>query len=121
MFISDVNQQDENAERVIDRKLLTDFAMQAPDLDKYSIFFDEEKPSEYDGEPRKENVYQPFLNLAVALRLLVRVWPSLMGKQAPGSAEEKPRADSAQTLSTAVPSQMSRGLSQQADALDAED
>jgi hypothetical protein len=72
-LIADVNQQDPNAERLINRQSLTQWAgdqSQNNNFHGHAIFFDEEKASEWNGKPTVENQYQPFLNHKVALSIL---------------------------------------------------
>jgi len=62
-IVSDVNQQAADAERVIDRDLLMKWAEAAGKdgaFDAYSLYYDAERSSDYDGAPKKENMYQPF-------------------------------------------------------------
>mmetsp|Transcript_46870 Transcript_46870/g.80657 ORF Transcript_46870/g.80657 Transcript_46870/m.80657 type:complete len:396 (-) Transcript_46870:179-1366(-) len=74
-LVRDVNQQDLNAERLIDRDTLAKWASEQapPSFNAHSIFFNEESNDEHDylgEEPREENTYHPFLSKQVALSIL---------------------------------------------------
>jgi len=75
-FIADVNQQDLEAERLINRDSLLRWAGDSKinnGFDGHSIFYDEEKAERWHedlGKPTAENFYQPFLNKEVALKIL---------------------------------------------------
>jgi len=74
-FIADINQQNDNAERLINRDSLTKWAGEekANGFDSHSIFYDENQPELWHtdlGKPETKNIYQPFLSHSVALTTL---------------------------------------------------
>jgi len=90
-IVSDVNQQAADAERVIDRELLMKWSASAGadgTFDAHSIFYDAERSNDYDGAPKEENMYQPFLTHKVVSRILVRLWPDFI-KKAPAATPEQ--------------------------------
>lgn len=71
----DVNQQDPEAQRVVDRDSLAKWASSVPSFNAHSIYYDETHPKAYkDAKPRPENRYQPFLSLDVAYTILLRAF-----------------------------------------------
>uniref|UniRef100_A0A6B2L647 Uncharacterized protein n=1 Tax=Arcella intermedia TaxID=1963864 RepID=A0A6B2L647_9EUKA len=71
-FVNDVNQQDKEAERVISLKSLMDWAGDTENnngFDPYCIFYDEDV-RKYDGTPKEENAYQPYINRQVAISIM---------------------------------------------------
>lgn len=80
-FVDDVNQQDEDNDRLISRDDLLRWAGDESvnrGFDKFSIFYDESRdPSEYnDAKPKEENEYQPFLTREVALDIFNKIFIS---------------------------------------------
>jgi len=82
-IVSDINQQEAEAERLISREALAKWASEVgesnnqillPGFDSHGIFFDEERLKEYDGAPKEENKYQIYLNRKVALEILIRLF-----------------------------------------------
>jgi len=74
-FVADVNQQDPNAERLINRDSLAQWAGDKTvnnAFEAHSIYYDAEKANQWGdlGKPKEENQYQPFLNPTVALNIL---------------------------------------------------
>lgn len=80
-FVDDVNQQDEDNDRLISREDLLQWAGDETvnhGFDKFSVFYDELlDPSEYnDAKPKEENEYQPFLTREVALDIFNKIFLS---------------------------------------------
>lgn len=77
-LMSDVNQQDAEAERVVSRDALTKWVGDegtALGFSPHDVFYDEDRAEEYDGsKPREENEYQPFLSLRVAKSIIIRLF-----------------------------------------------
>jgi hypothetical protein len=76
-IVNDINQQDPNAERLINCDSLSKWITensQSLILDPHDIFYDEEKEKEYNGKPNEENKYRPFINEDVARDLLFSVF-----------------------------------------------
>jgi len=76
-LVCDINQQDAEVERFIDRDSLTRWAGDPDEnkgFDMHSIFFDEDNKSAYQGEPKAENAYMPFVNHDVVLQLLLHLF-----------------------------------------------
>jgi len=81
-IVSDINQQEVEAERLIGREALAKWASEVgessngriPGFDSHGIFFDEEKSHEYDGVPKEENKYQIYINRKVALEILIHLF-----------------------------------------------
>jgi len=76
-LVNDINQQDANAERLINRDSLTKWIgenKEALILSQHDIYYDEEKAILYNGKPNEENKYLPFINEAVARDLLFSVF-----------------------------------------------
>jgi len=79
-FISDVNQQEDDADRVVECNTLTKWAGDGElsnGFPGHSIFYDEDTPEAWDkelGVPKEENKYKPFLNNEVALNLFVHLF-----------------------------------------------
>ncbi|KAH3767557.1 hypothetical protein Pelo_586 [Pelomyxa schiedti] len=80
--VDDVNQQSADADRVIDRAQLMKWAgdpAQNGGFDGNTIFYDEDNAKDYpggDSKPNKENEYQPFLSVKVAVDLLSHLFAS---------------------------------------------
>jgi len=80
-IIADVNQQDENAERLINRDSLMKWAGDNSannGFESHTIFYDEARTEEYKdiGKPKDENMYQPFLSPSVTVTLLYHLFQS---------------------------------------------
>jgi len=78
-FVKDINQQDQNSERIIDRDTLTKWAAEASStdaqFDPHSIYYNEAAPGEYCMEaPVEENIYQPFLSQKAALNIFRKLF-----------------------------------------------
>lgn len=73
-LVADVNQQSKDADRLVSRDDLGRWAGNTEEnngFDSHTIFFDEEEREYKDlGKPLPENMYQPFLNRAVAFEVL---------------------------------------------------
>lgn len=83
-LVSDVNQQSQDAERTIDRDLLAKWAAAEAEasggtFDAYSIYFDEDRASEYEGRPGEGAEYQPFLNRRTSIGVLLRLFLATQG------------------------------------------
>jgi len=75
--VNDVNQQDAEAERLINRELMAKWASEMSEscgFDSHDIFYDEERAKDYEGAPKEENKYHVFLNKKVALEVLVHLF-----------------------------------------------
>jgi len=76
-LVNDINQQDPNAERLINleslSKWITDNASSLI-FEPHDIFYDEDKAGLYTGKPTEENKYHPFINEAIARDLLFSVF-----------------------------------------------
>jgi len=99
---ADVNQQAENAERVIDRDLLAEWASAeegaGAGFSAHSIFFDEENAGDYDGRPEKSGEYQPYLSRKVALQVLARMFLEQRPKGAEDAVEVSKEEQEQQAL-----------------------
>lgn len=77
-IVGDVNQQNPQAERYIDRNALAAWANgdgKAKGFDPYRIYFNEDEADKYnDARPTEENAYQPFLHPGVALDVLATIF-----------------------------------------------
>lgn len=78
LLVNDVNQQDVDADRLVDRVLLAKWAGEShgEGFDGHAIFYDEDAAGRFAsvGKPKEENVYQPFLTRDVALAVLKRLF-----------------------------------------------
>jgi len=75
VFIADVNQQNENSDRLINRESLMKWAGEenGNGFDAHSIYYDETQPERWSsdlGKPDSKNIYYPFLCHSVALNIL---------------------------------------------------
>jgi len=79
-IITDVNQQDEGADRLIDIESLSRWAGDTTSnngFDSHSIFYDADKAEEWPKElgiPKDENQFKPFLNLKVTVQILFHLF-----------------------------------------------
>jgi len=78
-ILADVNQQDENAERLINSDSLMKWAGDSSvnnGFESHIIFYDETNESDYKdtGKPKEENIYQPFLSPPVIVSLLYHLF-----------------------------------------------
>jgi len=78
-IMADVNQQDENAERLVNRDSLMKWAGDSSvnnGFDSHQIFYDETKESDYKdiGKPKEENIFQPFICPSVTVSLLYHLF-----------------------------------------------
>jgi len=75
-IMKDVNDQDPNANRIINREALTKWAADSPEsFDSHSLFYNEEAPDgEYEGSPTEENKFQPYLSKNVTIRILQTIF-----------------------------------------------
>jgi len=90
-FTNDVNQQEQEAERLVSRELLAKWVDGCPGFDKHSIFYDEDNANDYidskisdenkkEGNtsknlgPNEENKYHPYLSRKVALDILFHLF-----------------------------------------------
>jgi len=75
---TDVNQQNDDADRLVDCNSLTKWAGdQKYGFEAHSIFYDEDRPLDWPkdlGVPKDKNKYQPFLNNNVTLDILVHLF-----------------------------------------------
>merc|ERR1719460_119030 len=73
-LVNDVNRADDASSRIINRDDLAKWAGSPLATDKefvsHSIFYDEDHKDRYAGEPVKDQEYQPFLSLDVAMDIL---------------------------------------------------
>jgi len=86
LLITDINQQDEKAERVINVDSLMKWAGDKSinnDFDSHTIFYDESNPEQYKdlGKPKEENIYKPFLSKSVALIILEHLFKNEITQQ----------------------------------------
>jgi len=78
-ILADVNQQDENAERLVNRESLMKWAGDGSmnnGFQSHKIFYDETNESDYKdlGKPKEDNIYQPFLSPSVIVSLLYHLF-----------------------------------------------
>lgn len=78
-LVADVNQQAEDAERVIGRDMLAKWAAATAEksdrsFNAHSIYYDEDRAEEYEGKPEEGNEYQPFLRCDVAVGVLINLF-----------------------------------------------
>lgn len=76
-LIGDINNQSANADRIIDRSCIFEWASKNMEGDfKHLIFYDEDRAEEYSDldpkEPAQENQYEPFLSPVVLIKMLVK-------------------------------------------------
>ena len=76
--VSDVNQQDDDADRLISRDELAAWAGDPTvnnGFESYTIYYDEDRKEDYnDTKPLEKNEYQPFLSKKVVLNLLTKMF-----------------------------------------------
>eukprot|EP01095_Lingulamoeba_sp_RSL-Kostka_P002028 TRINITY_DN12899_c0_g1_i1.p1 TRINITY_DN12899_c0_g1~~TRINITY_DN12899_c0_g1_i1.p1 ORF type:complete len:480 (+),score=156.40 TRINITY_DN12899_c0_g1_i1:129-1568(+) len=76
-IIDDVNQQETDAERLIDRDDLGRWAGDKEvnnGFESHSIYYDEDLKHLYRGKPTEENEYQPYLSHRTGLKILVHLF-----------------------------------------------
>jgi len=78
-IMGDVNQQGEDAQRVINRERLAKWAAEAArarggTFNPYIIYFDEDKAVEYEGQPKPGSEYQPFLSRKTAMQVMLNLF-----------------------------------------------
>lgn len=77
-LIADINNQSNEADRIIDRQCIFEWASKnmAGDF-KFKIFYDESRADDYKhmnpNRPTDENIYQPFLSPSVLIQMLEKV------------------------------------------------
>lgn len=94
-IIADVNQQDDQMERVVDRDCLANWVFEkgeAFSLNPYDIYFNEERKAWYnDAEPKEENIYNPFVHPRIVFDILVAMFLNIPAEPLPdiqGGEEE---------------------------------
>jgi hypothetical protein len=93
-LVQDVNQQQADATRLVDRALLATWAGNGDangGFASHSIFYDEDRPQDFGGlAPTAENMFQPFLTPSVARDTFLAVFAAdlTLGWRPGGSSEE---------------------------------
>jgi len=96
--INDVNQQDKEADRLLDRDLLFQWAgsQKGIHFDPFCVCYDEDSPQDYKGAPTPDNKYQPFLNKKSALVVLIQLF--LPSETIKGSPNVQTQLDAPNTI-----------------------